>query len=84
MNDRGKRKELVGHVTSTDMDKTVVIIHERLVKDRRYGKYVRKRKKYLVHDEKGEARVGDLVAMMETRPLSKRKHFRLVCVLRSA
>ena len=84
MSERGNRKQLVGKVMSAAMDKTVVVQHERLVKDRRYGKYMRKRKKYMVHDEKGEAKVGDIVEMMETRPLSKHKRFRLVRVVREA
>ena len=84
MSERGKRKKLVGTVTSDGMEKTIVVEHERLVRNPRYGKYVRRRKKYLAHDARGEAKVGDVVELMETRPLSKRKRFRLVRVLRSA
>ena len=84
MSERHKRKKLTGKVTSDSMDRTVVVEHERLVRNRRYGKYVRRRKKYLAHDESGEAKVGDIVEMMETRPLSKRKRFRVVRIIRSA
>ncbi len=84
MSERCRRKKLIGKVTSDRMDKTVVVEHERLVRDRRYGKYVHRRKKYLAHDANGEAKVGDSVEMMETRPLSKRKRFRVVRIVRSA
>ena len=84
MSERHNRKKLTGKVTSDSMDKTIVVEHERLVRDQLYGKYVRRRKKYLVHDADGEAKVGDIVEMMETRPLSKRKRFRVVRIVRSA
>jgi small subunit ribosomal protein S17 len=60
------------------MQKTIVVSIERLVKHATYGKYVRRRNKFKVHDEKNEAKVGDVVRFMETRPLSKDKRWRLL------
>ena len=76
--DRGRRKMRVGKVVSDKMDKTVVVEIERLVKHPRYGRYVRRRSKFKVHDEKNECRVGDIIRFMETRPLSKEKRWRFV------
>lgn len=76
--ERGKRKVLTGTVVSDKMDKTAVVSIERLVKHATYGKYVRRRNKFKVHDEKNECKVGDVVRFMETRPLSKDKRWRLV------
>jgi small subunit ribosomal protein S17 len=84
MSTRGTRKSLVGTVTSNKMDKTVVVIVDRLVKDPRYKKYVRKRSKFKAHDEKNECRVGDQVLLVETRPLSKEKHWRVREIVRKA
>jgi small subunit ribosomal protein S17 len=69
------RKRLVGVVVSDKMDKTVVVRVESLVKHPLYGKYVKRRKKYYAHDEKNECRVGDVVRIKETRPLSKLKRW---------
>ncbi len=71
----GGRKEFVGIVVSDKMDKTVVVMVERLVKHPLYGKYIRRRKKYMAHDERNECRIGDRVLIVETRPLSKRKRW---------
>jgi len=60
------------------MQKTIVVSIERLVKHATYGKYVRRRNKFKVHDEKNEAKVGDIVRFMETRPVSKDKRWRLL------
>lgn len=79
---RAKRRSLVGVVTSAAMEKTIAVKHERLVKHRLYGKYIKSAKKYLAHDESREAKVGDLVEIAQTRPLSKRKCWRLVRVVR--
>ncbi len=76
--ERGRRKTLTGEVVSTAMQKTAVVSIERLVKHETYGKYVRRRNKYKVHDEKNECRVGDVIRFMETRRLSKDKRWRLV------
>jgi small subunit ribosomal protein S17 len=75
---RGKRKTLVGTVVSDSMDKTVVVSIERLVKHQAYGKYIRRRSRFKVHDEKNECKVGDEVRFMETRPLSKDKRWRFL------
>ena len=76
--DRGRRKLMTGEVVSTAMQKTAVVSIERLVKHPTYGKYIRRRSKYKIHDEKNECKVGDVVRFMETRPLSKDKRWRLL------
>lgn len=76
--DRGKRKVMTGKVVSDSMQKTAVVSIERLVKHATYGKYVRRRNKFKVHDEKNECRVGDVIRFMETRRLSKDKRWRLL------
>jgi len=76
--DRGRRKLMTGRVVSDSMQKTVVVTIERLVKHAEYGKYVRRRNRFKVHDEKNECKVGDVIRFMETRPLSKDKRWRLV------
>ena len=76
--DRGKRKIMTGKVVSDAMDKTAVVSIERLVKHPDYGKYVRRRNKFKVHDEKNECKVGDVVRFMETRRLSRDKRWRLL------
>ncbi|MGB9757268.1 MAG: 30S ribosomal protein S17 [Candidatus Bipolaricaulaceae bacterium] len=80
----GKRKQRVGVVVSDKMQKTIVVVEERLVEHPLYHKYVRRRTKYYVHDEAQQARVGDLVRIEETRPLSKLKRWRLVEIIRRA
>ena len=76
--ERGKRKILIGIVVSDKMEKTAVVSIERLVKHATYGKYVRRRNKFKVHDEKNECKTGDVIRFMETRPLSKDKRWRLI------
>lgn len=76
--DRSRRKVMTGTVVSTAMQKTVVAQIERLVKHPAYGKYVRHRSRFKVHDEKSECQVGDVIRFMETRPLSKGKCWRLL------
>jgi len=78
---KGKRKVLEGIVVSDAMEKTVIVLVGGTVKDQRYKKYVHKRKKLMAHDEKNECRVGDKVEIVETRPLSKQKRFRVRRVL---
>jgi small subunit ribosomal protein S17 len=69
------RKRLIGRVTSDKMDKTVVVEVERLQRHRLYRKVVKKTKKYMAHDEENACRMGDLVRIVESRPLSRRKHW---------
>ena len=76
--ERNRRKSRVGKVVSDRMDKTIVVSIERLVKHPQYGRYVRRRSKFKVHDEKNECRMGDTVRFMETRPISKDKRWRFV------
>src|ERR1700747_2673383 len=78
---RGKRRVAVGVVTSDKMDKTRRVEIPRLVKHARYGKYIRRRTICHVHDEQNESRTGDTVEIMETRPLSKTKSWRLVRIV---
>jgi len=84
MAERTLRKVRTGHVISHSGDKSAVVELERLVKHPMYGKYIRRRKKLHVHDEKNECQVGDLVRVMETRPVSKMKHWRLIEILQKA
>ena len=84
MNERGRRKTARGVVVGNKMNKSIVIEREVLVKHARYGKYVRRRVKHMAHDEENVAKLGDMVEIMETRPLSRRKCWRLVKVLASA
>ena len=81
---RGLRKSQFGKVTSDKMDKTLTVMVERLVRHQMYEKFVRRRTKLYAHDEKNEGRVGDVVELRETRPLSKQKRWRLVRVVRRA
>jgi len=81
---RGRRKVRVGKVISNRMSKSIVIALERRVPHVVLKKYFRLTSTLMVHDEKNEAGVGDLVKVMETRPLSKRKRWRLVAVLEKA
>jgi small subunit ribosomal protein S17 len=80
--ERSKRKTRSGEVISTKMDKTVVVKTVTRVPHRRFGKIVKQVKKFHVHDENSEAKVGDIVAIMETRPLSKLKRWRLVEIIK--
>jgi small subunit ribosomal protein S17 len=80
---KGKRAEKIGVVTSDKMTKTVVVRVDRLVKHPIYRKYVKKRKKFMAHDEQG-AKIGDKVRIVETRPLSARKRWRVVEIIQRA
>lgn len=80
---KGKRAEKIGVVTSDKMTLTVVVRVDRLVKHPIYRKYVRKRKKFMAHDDKG-AKIGDKVRIVETRPLSARKRWRVVEIIQKA
>ena len=82
--ERNLRKERIGVVVSNKMDKSIVILVERKVKHPKYGKFVKKSTKFMAHDEKNEANIGDTVRIMETRPLSKNKCWRLVEIVERA
>ena len=82
--ERNLRKERIGVVVSNKMDKSIVILVERKVKHPKYGKFVKKSTKFMAHDEKNEANMGDTVRSMETRPLSKNKCWRLVEIVEKA
>ena len=82
--ERGKRKSKVGIVTSDKMNKSRVITVERNVKHPMYKKYVKKSSKFMAHDENNESNVGDRVRIMETRPLSALKRWRIVEILERA
>ena len=79
--ERNLRKERIGVVVSNKMDKSIVVLVERKVKHPMYGKFVKKSTKLMAHDEKNECSIGDTVRIMETRPLSKNKCWRLVEVV---
>ncbi len=81
---RGMRRTLVGRVVSDRMDKTVVVRVERLVKDPRYKKYVRRYSRFMAHDETNACAVGDRVRIIEHRPLSKNKRWKVQATLDSA
>jgi small subunit ribosomal protein S17 len=83
-NKRNLRKERIGVVTSDKMEKSVVVAVERKVKHEKYGKFVKKTTKFVAHDEKNECNQGDTVRIMETRPLSKNKCWRLVEIVERA
>ena len=84
LQERGRRRLAVGIVTSDSMNKTRRVEIPRLVKHARYGKYIRRRTICHVHDENNESHKGDMVEIMETRPLSKTKNWRLVQVVAKA
>lgn len=81
---RGRRNERIGVVVSDSANKTIKVEISRLVKHSRYGKYMRSKNKFTAHDEKNEAKVGDKVLIVETRPLSKTKRWKLVSVIEKA
>jgi small subunit ribosomal protein S17 len=82
--ERNRRKERVGLIVSDKADKTVTVSVEALVRHQKYKKRVRRSRKFLVHDERNEARVGDTVRIIETRPLSARKRWRLANIISRA
>jgi len=82
--ERNLRKERIGIVTSDKMQKSITVAVERRVKHPIYGKFVKKTTKFVAHDEKDECGIGDTVRIMETRPLSKRKNWRLVEIVEKA
>lgn len=82
--ERGNRKTKIGRVVSDKMDKTIVVAVESKVRHPLYGKTINVTKKFKVHDENNEAGINDTVAIMETRPLSKDKNWRLVQIVEKA
>jgi len=81
MEKRGMRRQVVGSVVSNKMDKTAVVQVERLVKHRLYQKYIRRRSRFMAHDEGNLCKIGDKVQITESRPLSKTKRWRVNKVL---
>ncbi|PID71217.1 MAG: 30S ribosomal protein S17 [Flavobacteriales bacterium] len=84
MENRNLRKERIGVVSSNKMEKSIVVSQVFKAKHPMYGKFVQKTKKYVAHDEKNDCNIGDTVRIMETRPLSKTKRWRLVEILERA
>ena len=82
--ERNSRKTRVGKVVSNGADRSATVLIERLVKHPQYKRYIRRRKRYAIHDQNNECRVGDTVRFMETRPLSKTKRWRLVEIVERA
>ena len=82
--ERNLRKERIGVVVSNKMDKTIIVAVERKEKHPLYGKFVKKTTKFVAQDEKNECGIGDTVRIMETRPLSKTKNWRLVEIIEKA
>ncbi|MCZ6900195.1 MAG: 30S ribosomal protein S17 [Bacteroidetes bacterium] len=82
--DRNLRKEKIGKVVSNRMDKSITVAVHRKVKHPIYGKFIDKTTKFMAHDDKNECGIGDTVKILETRPLSKRKRWRLIEVLERA
>jgi small subunit ribosomal protein S17 len=81
---RNLRKERIGVVSSTSMDKSITVVVERKEKHAKYGKFVKKTSKFMAHDEANDCNVGDTVRIMETRPLSKRKCWRVAEIIERA
>lgn len=81
MERRGKRKEMTGVVLNNNVDKTVKVLVERLAKHKKYKKYIRYRKKYMVHDPHNRCQTGDKVRIIESRPISKLKRWRVLKVI---
>ena len=84
MEARNLRKERIGKVVSNKMEKTITVVVERKVKHPIYGKFMKTSKKFAAHDEKNDCGIGDTVKIMETRPLSKNKRWRLVEIIEKA
>jgi len=84
MSERNLRKVRVGVVASNKMDKSITVVVERRVKHELYGKFMKNTSKFVAHDEKNDCNIGDTVRIMETRPMSKRKNWRLVDIIERA
>jgi small subunit ribosomal protein S17 len=83
-NKRGRQIEVVGEVISNKMDKTISVLIYRMVRHAKYGKYMKRTSVFKAHDEKNEAKIGDIVRIHETRPLSKTKRWSLVEIVETA
>ena len=81
MTERGSQKNLAGTVVSNKMDKTALVLVERLTKHKTYGKYIRRRSKYMAHDPQNQCQIGDKVRIIESRPISKRKRWQVMEIL---
>ena len=84
MSERPMRKTVIGNVVSNRMDKSIIVLVERRLRHPIYGKYMKKSSKFLAHDEENVCQIGDKVKIAETRPLSRRKRWRLVEVVEKA
>jgi len=84
MKERGKKRQVVGTVISDKMDKTVIVLVESLVKHRLYHKYIKRRAKFAAHDKGNTCRLGDKVVIIESRPLSKIKKWRVTEIIQKA
>ena len=84
MMERNLRKTRIGVVSSNKMEKTITVVVEKRVKHPIYGKYMKRTKKFVAHDEKNDCNIGDVVNIMETRPISKRKRWRLIEIIERA
>ena len=84
MENRGNKRQVVGAVVSDKMDKSIVVLTERLVKHSLYKKYIKRQAKFTAHDENNECKVGDKVLITESRPLSKNKRWRLTKIIEKA
>ncbi|HAO22060.1 MAG TPA: 30S ribosomal protein S17 [Desulfobacteraceae bacterium] len=84
MNKRGMKRQMVGTVVSDKAEKTITVLVERLVRHREYQKYVRRRAKFAAHDDDNACKIGDTVLIIESRPLSKTKHWRVSKILAKA
>ena len=84
MTERGARKSLAGTVVSNKMEKTALVLVERLTKHRTYGKYIRRRSKFMAHDPQNKCQIGDKVKIVENRPISKRKRWQVIEILSKA
>ncbi|MBW7845534.1 MAG: 30S ribosomal protein S17 [Bacteroidia bacterium] len=82
--ERNSRKEIIGKVVSNKMQKTIVVAVERKVMHPKYGKFIKMTSKFKAHDDKNECGINDIVRLMETRPLSKDKRWRLVEIIEKA
>ena len=82
--ERNLRKERTGTVTSNKMDKSIVVAVEIKIMHPKYGKFVKQTRKFMAHDETGECGIGDVVKIMETRPMSKLKRWRMIEVIEKA
>jgi small subunit ribosomal protein S17 len=82
--ERNTRKEKIGIVSSNKMNKSIVVAVERKVKHPKYGKFIKRTSTFMAHDEKNDSKIGDTVRIVETRPLSKNKRWRLVEIIERA